>query len=138
MFSRIAILKPLQHRPFRLLFAGQVISDLGDWLDILAVITLIAYRWDLGAGALAALSITLAIPWAFIAPVSGVWVDRWPRKTTMIASDLIRAVVVLGLIGPPISIACWRCSSSRASSAPFSALPGRRPSHSTKGRSARG
>ena len=52
-----AILAPLRHRPFRLLFGGQVVSDLGDWLDFLALIALIVYRWDLGPSALAALAV---------------------------------------------------------------------------------
>jgi MFS family permease len=95
---RPAILAPLRHRAFRLLFGGQVVSDLGDWLDFLALITLLVYKWGLGAGALAALSVAIALPWAFVAPIAGVWVDRWPRKPVMVTCDLARAVVVLGLV----------------------------------------
>ncbi|MBI3964000.1 MAG: MFS transporter [Chloroflexi bacterium] len=96
-----AILAPLQHRPFRSLFAGQVVSDLGDWLDFLAVIALIVYRWELGATALAAYSVVLAIPTVVVAPAAGVWIDRWPRKRVMIACDLVRAVVAFGLAWAP-------------------------------------
>ncbi|HEY7295364.1 MAG TPA: hypothetical protein VH916_09990 [Dehalococcoidia bacterium] len=45
------LLYPLRHRPYRLLFSGQVISDLGDWLDLLALLTSVAFRWHLGAAA---------------------------------------------------------------------------------------
>ncbi|MBV9789250.1 MAG: MFS transporter, partial [Chloroflexi bacterium] len=86
--KRLTILAPLQQRPFRLLFSGQVISDLGDWLDTIALFTLIVYRWNMGASALATLSVALALPWAVIAPLAGVWADRWPRKTVMIGADL--------------------------------------------------
>ena len=96
-----ALLAPLRHRTFRLLFGGQVVSDLGDWLDFLALITLIIYRWDLGPSALAALSIAVALPFTVIAPLSGVWADRLPRKTLMIAADLGRALVVFGLVFVP-------------------------------------
>ena len=94
----VEILKPLRHRDFRLLFGGQVISDLGDWLSFLAIITLIVYRWNLGAAELAAFSIVQIIPWAFVAPLAGVLVDRWPRKMVMIVTDLIRAVVAFSLV----------------------------------------
>ncbi len=96
-----AILAPLRHRTFRLLFGGQVVSDMGDWLDFLALIALIVYRWDLGPSALAALTVAVALPFAVIAPLSGVWADRLPRKTLMVAADLGRALVVFGLVFAP-------------------------------------
>lgn len=96
-----AILAPLRHRTFRLLFGGQVISDLGDWLDFLALIALIVSQWELGPRALAALSVAVALPFALIAPLSGVWADRLPRKTLMVAADLGRALVVFGLVFAP-------------------------------------
>lgn len=98
---RPALLAPLRHRPFRLLFGGQLVSDLGDWLDFLALIALIVYQWELGPSALAALSIAVALPFAVIAPLSGVWADRLPRKTVMLAADVGRALVVLGLVFAP-------------------------------------
>lgn len=96
-----ALLAPLRHRAFRLLFGGQVVSDLGDWLDFLALIALIVYGWDLGPSALAALSVAVALPFAVIAPLSGVWADRLPRKTVMVAADLGRALIVFGLVFAP-------------------------------------
>jgi MFS family permease len=41
------------------------------------------------------------MPFAVIAPLSGVWADRLPRKTVMVAADLIRALVVFGLVFAP-------------------------------------
>jgi MFS family permease len=98
---QIALLKPLRHYPFRLLFFGQVISDLGDWLDYLAIITLIVYQWQLGAIALAVYTIATFLPMVLVGPFAGVWVDRWSHRTTMIACDLGRAVLVLGLVWVP-------------------------------------
>jgi MFS family permease len=92
---------PLRQREFRLLFSGQCVSNLGDWLDFIALAVLIAYVWDMGPAALAALSIAIAIPWIFVAPFSGVLVDRWPKKQVLIGSDLVRAAVVAGLIFAP-------------------------------------
>lgn len=95
------MIAPLRHRTFRLLFSGQLVSNLGDWLDFLALAVLIAYEWDRGPGSLAALAVTIAIPWAFIAPVSGVLADRWPKRPVMVAADLARAALVLGLVFAP-------------------------------------
>lgn len=96
-----ALFAPLRHRAFRLLFGGQAISDLGDWLDYLALIALIVYHWELGPSAIAALSIAIALPFALVAPLTGVWADRLPRKTLMIVADLGRALVVFGLVFAP-------------------------------------
>ena len=95
------MIAPLRHRTFRLLFSGQLVSNLGDWLDFLALAVLIAYEWDRGPGSLAALAVTIAIPWAFIAPVAGVLADRWPKRPVMVAADLARAGLVLGLVFAP-------------------------------------
>ncbi len=88
-----------------MLWSGQIISDLGDWLDFLALIALIVYRWDLGASALAALSVTVAVPRIIVGPIAGVWVDRWPRRTVMVVADIARAVIVAGLVFAPDLIA---------------------------------
>jgi MFS family permease len=101
LLARLPILAPLRHRAFRLLFAGQIVSDCGDWLDALALLTLIVYRWQLGPGALAALTMVYFLPSAILGPLTGVLVDRWPRRATMIGSDLARAAIVLGLIWAP-------------------------------------
>lgn len=98
---RPVIATPLHHRPFRLLFAGQVVSDLGDWLDFLALIAIIVYRWDLGPSALAALSVAVALPRVLLSPMAGVLADRRSRKSIMVGCDLARAVVVMGLIWAP-------------------------------------
>ncbi len=100
--KRIALLSPLKHRPYQLLFAGQVISNLGDWLDYLAIIVIIVYQWHLGAPALAAFTTVTFLPLIVIAPFAGVWVDRWSsHRSMMIICDLIRAVLVLGLLWAP-------------------------------------
>ena len=92
---------PLRLREFRLLFSGQCVSNLGDWLDFIALTVLIAYVWEMGPSALAALSIAIAVPWIFVAPFAGVWVDRWPKKRVLVGTDLVRAALVAGLIVAP-------------------------------------
>src|SRR5439155_7380515 len=101
MTATSGIFAPLRIRPFRLLFFGQVVSNLGDWIDYLAIVVLIAYRWHFGAAALAAFAISMAVPAAVVAPFSGVLADRWPKRVVMVGCDLARAGIVLGLIFAP-------------------------------------
>ena len=99
--GKLALLHPLQHRAFRFLFAGQVVSNLGDWLDSLAVVILVVYQWRLGVGELAALTLAWMVPGAVLGPITGVYGDRWPKRPTMIACDVTRAALVLGLVWAP-------------------------------------
>ena len=101
MSDRSGLSGPLHIRQFRLLFAGQVVSNLGDWLDFLALVVLIAYIWHDGPSALAALAVVVAVPWILVAPFMGPLADRWPKKRIMIGCDLARAAVVFGLIFAP-------------------------------------
>jgi MFS family permease len=77
-------------RAFRLLFAAQSISSLGDRLVpvalAFAVLNLTGSATDLGV-VLAAQTIPLVL---FVL-VGGVWADRLPRRLVMATSDLIRA-----------------------------------------------
>lgn len=49
-----------------------------------------------------------------LGPLSGVFVDRWPVKPTLIASDLIRAGLALLLFVATSMTTRWRASPSRA------------------------
>jgi MFS family permease len=78
-------------RAFRLLFAAQSISSLGDRLVpvalAFAVLNLTGSATDLGI-VLAAQTIPLVL---FVL-VGGVWADRLPRRLVMATSDVIRAI----------------------------------------------
>lgn len=96
-----SILAPLKLPAYRRLFGGQVFTDLSNWLDYTALIVLLVYFWGHGPGAIAALMVTIGIPWVFIGPLVSVWVDRWPRRTLMIYLVLIKLLVVIGFIFAP-------------------------------------
>ncbi|MGY6021913.1 MFS transporter [Streptomyces spinosirectus] len=91
----------LTHRQFRLLFSGQTLSGFGDWIDYVALVSLVAYQWRDGAGGLAAVAVTAAVPWLVVAPIAGVWADRLPQRATMIGCDLVRAGLVLCYLVAP-------------------------------------
>lgn len=83
---------------FRRIFAGQTVSMLGDWLDYVAVLSVVAYTWHKGAGGLAAVAVCGALPWVVVSPLSGVLADRLPARTVMVGCDLARAAIVLGYL----------------------------------------
>lgn len=82
---------------FRRLWVGNVISLLGDWFNTLAIYALVASLTG-SSMALGAVFIAKTLPWALASPLAGVLVDRLDRRRLMIASDLTRAVIVLGFL----------------------------------------
>ena len=82
---------------FRRLWLGNLISQLGDWFNTIALYSLI----DSLTGsplALGAVFLFKLLPWSFASPIAGILVDRYNRRWVMIISDLLRAVVVLGFL----------------------------------------
>jgi MFS transporter, DHA3 family, macrolide efflux protein len=84
-----------KNRNFFLLWIGQIISQLGDRLDQMALIALV-YAKNPGStlGIAKILSFTI-IPVFLIGPIAGVYVDRWDRRRIMYISDFLRAALVL-------------------------------------------
>src|ERR1700720_1812166 len=82
----------------RRVFYAQVISLFGDFLALFAVIAVVSFRMHGTAAQLTGVQISYMLPIVFVGPVAGVFVDRWPLKPTLIASDLIRAGLALLLI----------------------------------------
>jgi MFS transporter, DHA3 family, macrolide efflux protein len=79
----------------RRVWYAQIASLLGDFLAIFAVISVVTYRMQGTPQEVTGVQIAYMLPLALLGPLSGVFVDRWPIKPTMIASDLIRAALVL-------------------------------------------
>ncbi len=83
-----------RNRNFLALWIGQMISFIGDYFVYLAI-PIVINRLT-GSAMMVGLSlISGAIPNLLLGPVAGVFVDRWDRRRTMIASDIIRAILVL-------------------------------------------
>ncbi len=76
---------------------GQIVSQFGDRLNQMALISLVFTHSRGSAFALAKVMSLTIIPSFIVSPFAGAFVDRWNRKTTMIVTDLIRAVLVLML-----------------------------------------
>lgn len=85
------------NRPFRFLWFGQVVSQMGDWFDTVAVYT-IALKLTGSSRSVALIMVARFLPTVVLGPMSGVIADRFSRRSIMIASDIIRAIVVLGFL----------------------------------------
>ncbi|MBY0527594.1 MAG: MFS transporter [Gemmataceae bacterium] len=79
---------------FRRLWYGQLTSQLGDWLDSIALYAIILKLTGSGV-ALGALVVAQFLPSALVGLGAGVVVDRFSRKWVMVASDVGCAFLVL-------------------------------------------
>jgi len=85
----------IRHRPqFRYLWLAQVISLTGDWFNTIASIILIN-RYTDSTLAVGGLFLARALPPFLAGPFAGVVADRFNRRTVLIATDLLRAGIVL-------------------------------------------
>ena len=86
-----------RNRNFRLLYIGQTVSQLGDWFNTVAIYSLLL---DLtgSATAVAWMLIVQMAPIGIVGPLAGVVVDRMNRRRIMLAADIVRGCVVLGLL----------------------------------------
>jgi len=92
-----------RHAGFRRLWWAQVVSGAGDWFNRVALLTLIGALGDghsqQRVGLLFGLELALRfMPTALLGPLAGPVADRLPRRTLMIAADLLRMLVVLGFL----------------------------------------
>src|SRR5689334_1810216 len=86
----------LRQRNFGLLWVGQNISMIGDWVLFVA---LPFYIYTLTGSTLATgiMFIVQTLPRLFFGSVAGVFVDRWNRKYTMVIVNLIQALILVPL-----------------------------------------
>jgi MFS family permease len=83
---------------FRRLWLATLVSVFGDFLALYAVFSAMTFRMHASPRAITLVTVFFLLPMALIGPVAGVFVDRWDSKRTMVVSDLMRAVLVLGLV----------------------------------------
>jgi MFS family permease len=95
----------LKLRVMRRVWIAQTISLLGDFLALFAVISVVSFRLHGTPAQVTGVQIAYMLPLALLGPLAGVFVDRWPLKPTLIASDLIRAVLVVLLF---LSTSLWQ------------------------------
>lgn len=94
-----AYLALLRNNPgYTRLWLAQAISLAGDWFNRIALFALVS-QYSGGSGvAVSLLILAQFLPPLLVGPYAGVLVDRLNRKHLMIASDVLRAVTVVGYL----------------------------------------
>lgn len=99
--ERVTFRTVLKNRNFRNLWIGQVVSQMGDYFAFLAIMVVVGNFAQDGGETTAQVSgvmIATTLPRLLFGVLAGVFVDRWDRRLTMLASDLIRPALALALI----------------------------------------
>jgi dTMP kinase len=73
---------------FPALFSAQAISSLGDWIGLLAMLSI---AQGVSTYAVGFVMIARMLPGLLLAPIGGALVDRWNRKVVMVSCDIGRA-----------------------------------------------
>ena len=82
---------------FRYLWGGQVVSLLGDWFNLIASAILIAELTGSGFAVGVLFTIRMLAPF-LIAPIAGIFADRYNRKHLLIITDIVRVFIVFGFL----------------------------------------
>jgi MFS family permease len=85
------------NRNYRYTWMGQVVSEIGDHFNNIAVLGLALANTKQGM-VVAGIMLSRAIPAIAVGPLAGVALDRLDRKWIMLSSDLVRALTALGFI----------------------------------------
>ena len=88
----------LRIRTMRRLWYAQVVSTFGDFLALFAVISVLTYKLNGTPQQVNGLQIAYLLPISVLSILAGVFVDRWPLKPTLVASDFTRAALCILLI----------------------------------------
>lgn len=102
MQLRVPLIQPYlsllrQNRSYRWLWMSQVISRLGDWFNLIATTALVSSLTGSGL-AVSFLFVARTLPPFLLGPVVGVVADRFDRRRILFASDVMRAIIVLGFL----------------------------------------
>ena len=85
------------NRNYRYLWMGQVVSEVGDHFNNIAVFSLALQATGSGL-VVTGIMLARAIPAIAAGPLAGVALDRMDRRRIMLASDVVRTVIALGFI----------------------------------------
>jgi MFS family permease len=85
------------NRNYRYMWTGQVVSEIGDHFNNIAVFSLALAHTQSGL-VVSGVMLSRALPAVMAGPIAGVVLDRLDRQKVMIASDLLRGIIALAFI----------------------------------------
>jgi MFS family permease len=88
----------IKGRDFRRLFATRVVSALSDGVFQVGVAGYVLFspEQEATAAEAAGTAAVLLLPYSFLGPFAGVFIDRWRRREILVYAPLIRALAVAG------------------------------------------
>jgi MFS family permease len=101
-------LRALRHRNFALFLSGQISALIGYWIQQIALAWLV-YRLTGSATLLGVLALASNLPVLLLAPLAGLWSDRFNRHRMMIATQVVEMLQAITLAALAFSgaIAVW-------------------------------
>ena len=115
------MLATFRHRDFALLWVAGLVSVTGD-LALIVALPLHAYALTGSAVATGGVFAAALLPRVLVGSLAGVFVDRWDRRRTMVATDLLRAVLLLPLLAVESPDLLWLVYLVRASTSTLALL----------------
>ncbi len=91
-----SIFRSLRYRNYRLFFAGQTISLIGTWMQMLAIGWLVYSKTD-SPLLLGLVPFCGQLPTFVMTPFTGVWADRFDRRRTMVVTQSLAMLQALVL-----------------------------------------
>ncbi len=92
--ARVPYLRVIRSRRYFPLWLGQLVSNLGDTLNYVALVVLV-FNLSHSGLAVSALVLTEIVPTLLLGPVAGVVIDRFDRQRLLIGVDVLRAVLIV-------------------------------------------
>ena len=84
-------------KSFFRLWLAQVVSSLGDWIGLIAILAIAARVSDNSGAAVSLVMLTRVLPGFLLGTVGGVMIDRFDRRKVMVFCDIGRACLLLML-----------------------------------------
>jgi MFS family permease len=101
----IALLR--RNPQFARLWAAMLISFIGDWFNTIALAALVS-RFTNGSGlAISLFLLARFLPPLLVTPLAGALADRFDRKRLLVISDIVRVLIVLGLLAVQTADQLW-------------------------------
>lgn len=95
--SKGTLFRALEHRDFRLVWSAQILSELGDWAARVALAVIVLDRTGSKVLTAAVTGVGL-LPWLGLGQALAALGDRFPRRTVMVAADVVRAVTFFAMV----------------------------------------
>ncbi|HJX08144.1 MAG TPA: MFS transporter [Actinomycetota bacterium] len=113
LYQRVGVLRPLQHRDFRLLWIGQTVSMIGDGIYVFAVAWFVYKDLQASPATFALVGFAWSAPQVLLLLATGALSDRMDRRHLMIIGDLLRlcaitaigTLILLDALTPPLLVA---------------------------------